>query len=196
MYSFVKEKKYYYMVYDILVLIVALTTYISIGRGILERRKSFRNTENNSRLRRTRKTFLIPFLILTSFVLCNVIPDIITVFHESNDEVYSVLVCVWSLHFTLDPVIYVFANEKYRKTALKLIRNYFPIYCYQKDDVLLVRTVKQKSFFRGTLHKSNIRSATQDASLVTTTKHYQNGANKRSSTRRNDHIEMLSIIKS
>ena len=116
-------KIYYYMTLEIIVLIFGVITYVYIGKIVLEINSRVSSMADNSGgFRKLRKMFLTPSLILGSFILFNVIPDLITIFHFS-DISYNVTICLWVLNFNIDPIIYIFANKKSRSIALALFRD-------------------------------------------------------------------------
>lgn len=126
MYTFISQneftKIYYCMTFDIIVLVVGISTYVTIIKMILERNKQFSQiTEYDARKKRLKKMFLIPSMIVASFILFNVIPDLIITYQYSY-VLYHVTACLWVLSYIMDPVIYIFANQKSRNIVFILFK--------------------------------------------------------------------------
>ena len=111
------------MACDIIVITVAMVTYISYIRVILQGNRRFQETcEDDGRRNNLRKMFLIPFLIVAGFLVFNVIPDLI-IFYHFNDVIHNVASVLWALGFNVDPLIYIFLNMTSRDIALNVLKN-------------------------------------------------------------------------
>ena len=118
-------KIYYYMTFDIAIIIAAGVTYLLFGRLIKQRNRTFVNDRSMKNLK---NLFLVPSLIVTTFVLFNAIPDLIMVRHF-NKVLYNVTAILWVLGLSSDPLIYIFLNRKSRGIALDLFRKVKPSCC-------------------------------------------------------------------
>ena len=108
---------YYYVVCDILVIVLNIITYISIGRFYHETRGRLFNGSRRNVIKEL-KMLLVPFLIISTFVVCNGIPDLVFVFSHTPES-YQVMIIMWALGFVMDPTIYILMSKKTRTTAKK-----------------------------------------------------------------------------
>ena len=117
------RKIYFYLVLDILVIVLTIVTYSCILRVYHTSRQSL--AQESSNLRNEVKILRVPFLIITSFILCNSIPDVILflVREEIKTEMYCASVVLWAVGFLLDPLIYIFLNKKTRLIARTTFEN-------------------------------------------------------------------------
>ena len=115
-------KIYYYLSFDIIVLIVAMITYLSYGKLIHNQNRKFQQTtEDTMHFKMIKQMFLVPSLIIICFILFNVIPDIIAIKYFNN-TIHHVIACLWGLGYNADPIIYIFLNKKCRVIVLNLLR--------------------------------------------------------------------------
>lgn len=105
-------KIYYYMSFDIIIIVMTGIVYLTMIVLIQKRRNKFTRASE----KRNMKMFLVPTLIVTSFILCNAIPDLILIRHYNN-VTYGVISYLWALGFVTDPLIYIFVGKRSRKVA-------------------------------------------------------------------------------
>ena len=119
----------YYMVCDIIVLAIATVTYLSYGKLIMERKHRFQHScEDDGRMNNLKKMFLIPSLIIASFIIFNVIPDLI-MFYHFNDVVQQVTSCLWALGLNTDPFTYIYLNNASWEIAISLLKRLKHLCC-------------------------------------------------------------------
>ena len=61
---------------------------------------------------------VVSTVIVSTFILFNVIPDFVFAFVEWNDRVYHVLTFLWSIGYISDPLVYIFLSKNCRKVNL------------------------------------------------------------------------------
>ena len=110
-------KVYYYLIFDILTILLIVFTYVCILGVYRTSKRTLSNGRSNSK---NMKIFRVPVLIITTFLLCNGIPDVVFAFDHS-DGPYRVMVVMWGLGFLLDPCIYIFLGKKTRKCAKEIL---------------------------------------------------------------------------
>ena len=107
-------KNHYYLFFDVLIVVLNIVAFLVIWRVC---RRSQQAVFDETRSPRNQlKIGLVSFLIVTSFVICNCIPDIINNFYHTELS-YNIVVVVWSLGFLSDPCVYIFLNKRTRETA-------------------------------------------------------------------------------
>lgn len=121
-------KAYYYMVFDVLIIFITLLVYITMIYLLHRRRRKFPNLTEGQGPRRNLKMFLIPCLIITSYIFFNAIPDLILMKHFSH-RIYHVTCYLWAFGFVSDPLIYIFINKKSRKIAKRSFNHIKSIHC-------------------------------------------------------------------
>ncbi len=116
-------KVYYYIAFDGIVITMTIITYTVIMvsiRKMNNRRipsSTLRNKDINGELK-TKRSMVVTFLLLSSFLSCYIIPDIVFVFHK-DIQAYQVISLFWSLGFLLDPIIYISLNNELKGILLK-----------------------------------------------------------------------------
>lgn len=111
-------KAYYYLSFDIFTVIIVIFTYAGILN--IRRKTNGKISAERKYALREYKIVRVPVLIVTAFLLCNVIPDVIFTINE-RVEVYDVTVVLWGVGFLIDPCVYIFINPRTRMTALKVL---------------------------------------------------------------------------
>ena len=116
-------KGYFYLVFDVAVFVSCIITYSKIYKTYQLSKKRFCNVSAMSVRdgRKQVKLSIVPFLIITSFLVFNAIPDVIFAFLE-NEKSYRVAVFMWALGFLMDPFVYIYLNKKTRRTAVCVLR--------------------------------------------------------------------------
>ena len=109
----------YYLFFDILILVLTVTTYFLIWKIY---RRSRVNVGDESRIASNQlKIFKVPVMIITTFLITNCIPDVIYAILLTPIS-YNVILVMWSLGFVIDPSIYIFINKDVRNIAVKTVR--------------------------------------------------------------------------
>lgn len=115
---------YGFVVSDSIVVLAFSVCYVAITCMLRVRRERLSSSSSKTRTHGSvfRKQYLIPFLIITSFVLFYGIPDAVMTFSDKTEEQLQIVTVFWSLGFVADPLIYIFFNRAYRKTAICFFR--------------------------------------------------------------------------
>ena len=104
--------KYIWIALDAVFIILCAITYGLIFIKVLKKKRLENNQQDgrgNSRL------FKITALIILSFLLLMLVPDIVLYFHSmTNKTAIECLNIVWSLGFVADPIIYIFLQDHLR----------------------------------------------------------------------------------
>ena len=66
--------------------------------------------------------FVVSTVIVTTFIVFNVIPDFIFAFVWS-DTIYHMLAFLWCIGYICDPLVYIFLSKKCRNIALTALTN-------------------------------------------------------------------------
>lgn len=126
-----RGKIIYYAVIDICVLIVAAVTYLLYGKLVIERSRRFTiNTTTNNNTENLKK-FLVPSLIIISFIIFNVVPDLVAIKYFDDTIMYHYLTCLWIFGYNVDPIIYIFLDKKRRTRVFDIFR-YMKSNCCQR----------------------------------------------------------------
>ena len=137
------SKTYYFMTFDVLVLLLVLITYINITVVLLGSDRRFpQRSKHGGRIIILRKIFLIPSLVVTSFVLFNVVPDFV-ILKVNNDISHNIIACLWEISFISDPLIYIYFNEKSKQIAISSLKTM--INCFLKCCNRRRQTAKQNN---------------------------------------------------
>ena len=115
------SKVYYYLFFDVLVILLTIFTYLGILKSYHRTRGSI--SGRSSRRSNDAQLVRIPFIIVTTFVLCNAIPDVIFAAMES-EETYRLMILMWGFGFLMDPCVYIFMNKKTRSTAESVLKRW------------------------------------------------------------------------
>ena len=111
-------KVYYYMTFDVIIIIWSGITYLTMIKFLRKRNERFRQLAGNGNGHmKCLRMFLVPSVIITSFILFNAIPDIIMA-NDVTEVTYHVTSYLWTLGFVTDPLIYIFLNKKSRRIAI------------------------------------------------------------------------------
>ena len=105
-------------------LFITILTYSTIAYKLNQRSRQFATVTqatNNNR-NQFRKHYVIPLLILITFVIFVAIPFDLRVFMESSLYLDLFRYLLGSVNFIMDPLIYVFLHQEIRKTALNTLR--------------------------------------------------------------------------
>ena len=106
------SKMYYYLVWDILVLLLIIPTY-AIVFNILQssRPRSHVSSTRGSSTRRY-QSLVVGALLCVSFITFNLIPDIVSLIFSTNHTVYYTVSLLWSTGYLVDPIVYIFASKE------------------------------------------------------------------------------------
>ena len=128
-------KTYYFIAFDILVLVLCCITYYHIAKLLWDSDRRFPQlSEDGGRIKNLKKMFLIPSLVITSYVLFNAIPDFVAMGYFT-DVSHNITACLWEVSFICDPLIYIYFNTKSKQVAiniLKPIQNCFSKCCQMR----------------------------------------------------------------
>ena len=102
---------------DCIFIVISFVTYSVVGLKLKNSNLQFASSTR----RKQSQNLIVPFLIILSFTLCFVIPDIILIFMDKldpNDIVMRLFMLHYYFNLMLDPLIYIFINKKARENAL------------------------------------------------------------------------------
>ena len=107
-------------------LFITVVTYSTIAYKLQKRTREFASAVNTANTERNpfRKHYIIPFIILISFVILGVIPFDLRLFMKHSKLQDLVRYPIISLNYTVDPLIYLFLQQDVRKTALDTLRRF------------------------------------------------------------------------
>lgn len=121
-------KMCFYTVIDIIIITSSVVIYtmvvkllrmkqekINASRGVCGRRRRHNK-------RRTRM-YLVPFFIITSFILFNAIPDLVMMNYYESSSSYHLSLILWAIGFISDPIIYIFVNRKCMHAAMESLKS-------------------------------------------------------------------------
>ena len=110
-----------YPVLDALFVIIAVFTYSLIICKVNKSKKDSRRSQTNASNKNECKKYLIPGLIILSFVSFYAIPDFIFALRLNKDWwSYYILGCIWNTSFIVEPFIYIFLSKPTRRQLHKL----------------------------------------------------------------------------
>ena len=105
-------------------LFITVVTYSTIAYKLKKRTRDFASAVNTANTERNpfRKHYIIPFLIVISFVILAVIPFDLSLFAKHSKLLDLVRFPIMSINYIVDPLIYMFLQQDVRKTALDTLR--------------------------------------------------------------------------
>lgn len=105
--------------------IVTLVTYSTIAYKLKKRNRRFSSTANPPEPGRKtfRKHYVMPFLIVMSFIVIGVLPFDMSLFMTHTHELDVARYTLLSFNIALDPIIYVFLQKELRRTAMHVTRS-------------------------------------------------------------------------
>ena len=103
-------------------LVITTTTYAIIGCAIRKRHDNVSVNVKNVKRRTFRKHYLIPFLIIITFVVFYGVPFAIDYFTKPSLLILSIRMVIICIGFSTDPIIYLYLNRFLRKTAVGILR--------------------------------------------------------------------------
>ena len=115
-------KGYYYIFWDIIVISVIFLTYCVVMKRLRSSHNGSITTQTQDV--RRKKSLRLAVLLTTTFILCNLLPDIIFMFHI-DVEMYYFISILWSTGYVLDPILYIFASKGSREIAVSLLTAFF-----------------------------------------------------------------------
>ncbi|XP_057311539.1 proteinase-activated receptor 1-like [Hydractinia symbiolongicarpus] len=135
---FSKKRSYfkyiYYAAFGTLFVIVSVIIYARVALSIHLRTKRMLSIQSGRGSIRSkpigvfRKLYVVPFGIITTFVLFNVIPDTLEVLHYNrpfDSTTYEAVFCFYIIGYIADPLIYIFLNAETKATARKFMYTFF-----------------------------------------------------------------------
>ena len=109
------SKKYYYLGWDIIVLLLIIPTYaivFNILRNNRHRSRFSFITSNNSN--RHYQPIFVGVLLALSFLIFNLVPDVVSLF-STNHTVFYIVSLLWSTGYLVDPLVYIFVSKESRR---------------------------------------------------------------------------------
>ena len=105
-------------------LFLTVFTYSTIAYKLKKRTRQFASAVNTANIERNpfRKHYVIPFIILISFMILGVIPFDLSLFMKHTKLLDLVRFPIISINYTVDPLIYLFLHQDVRKTAFDTLR--------------------------------------------------------------------------
>ena len=151
---------YFLKLFGCCFLFITVVTYSTIAYKLNKRRREFASVVNTANAERNpfRKHYIIPFLILISFVILGVIPFDLRLFMKYSELLEFVRFPIISFNYIVDPLIYLFLQQDVRKTALDTLR------CFRGCRSNLKIETNQNRSKHGA-HSSNENEATNSTSL-------------------------------
>ncbi|XP_057311537.1 proteinase-activated receptor 1-like [Hydractinia symbiolongicarpus] len=127
-------KYIYYAAFGTLFVIVSVITYATIAYYMRSRTRNALAIQSGKGFR---KSYIVPFGIITTFVLFNVIPDAaeVLVVHYNrplDSTTYEAVFCFYIIGYIADPLIYIFLNAETRATARSFI---YTLFRFEERDV-------------------------------------------------------------
>ncbi|XP_057311489.1 alpha-2C adrenergic receptor-like [Hydractinia symbiolongicarpus] len=125
---FAKERSHikyiYYATFDALFVVFSVIAYAKIAFSIRSRTKRKRSKPIGV----FRKLYIVPFGIITTFVLFNVIPDTVEVLvvhynRPFDSTTYEAVFCFYIIGYIADPLIYIFLNAETRAIVQNIFSN-------------------------------------------------------------------------
>lgn len=111
-------------VISIFLLLLTICAYTYITYKIKVSRQCFHVPQSQQEQRTiNKKQFIIPCIIIMSFILCVGVPNILHFASKSYgtehaDVINKIGELLWVINFTSDPVVYIFLNKNIRRIAL------------------------------------------------------------------------------
>ena len=115
-----KANAYYYIVWDTIVVVVIVVTYILVINKLHGKTRSS-SGESKRKAAKKKRSLNLAILLTTAFMVCNVIPNIVILF-LSNGTTYYAMAVLWSTGYLVDPLLYIFAAKRSRKTAKSIFK--------------------------------------------------------------------------
>ncbi|XP_057310237.1 probable G-protein coupled receptor 34 [Hydractinia symbiolongicarpus] len=114
-------------VISIFLLLLTICVYTYITYKIKLSRQCFHVPQSHKEQRMiNKKQFIIPCIIIMSFILCVGVPNMLhfvsnSYATEHADVINKIGELLWIINFTSDPVVYIFLNKNIRRIALGLV---------------------------------------------------------------------------
>ncbi|XP_057311544.1 alpha-2C adrenergic receptor-like [Hydractinia symbiolongicarpus] len=115
-------KYIYYTATGAFFVVLSVIAYATVAFSIRSRTRSKRSKPISV----FRKSYIVPFGIITTFVLFNVIPDTVEVLvvhynRPFDSTTYEAVFCFYIIGYIADPLIYIFLNAETRAAARSTI---------------------------------------------------------------------------
>ena len=112
------HKAYYYVSLDAVVTLLIVATYSTFlyHFGVGRNRKEIISHRSGGNLS-LRRMLTVSSAIFATFVLFNVIPDVVFACRKGDDAVYHLMALLWNVGYISDPLLYVFLNKRCRSMA-------------------------------------------------------------------------------
>lgn len=115
-------KYIYYTATGAFFVVLSVIAYATVAFSIRSRTRSKRSRPISV----FRKSYIVPFGIITTFVLFNVIPDTVEVLvvhynRPFDSTTYEAVFCFYIIGYIADPLIYIFLNAETRAAARSTI---------------------------------------------------------------------------
>ena len=119
-------KIYYYMTFDVVIIVCTIIVYTIVlvvlqkGSERFGQKKGARKNVNKKKAQKLQKRrYLVTSLIVSSFIVCNAIPDLVIANHFTVFT-YHVTAFLWSLGTVVDPLIYIFLMKESRLVMFRI----------------------------------------------------------------------------
>lgn len=163
-----RGKLYYYMIADILVILHIIACFAAINamswKSIRKVSVPFQQQADQQNRNRSlnSKLIMVPALLVSSFASFNAIPDFVVYFHNGrhheNDMFCEITSLLWSGASMLEPLVYIFLNERVRGMAKVCVkRNMTSMRCLFTGRVQFTVVVLPKRPRRKKRKESDIR---------------------------------------
>ncbi|XP_057292486.1 melanocortin receptor 5-like [Hydractinia symbiolongicarpus] len=109
---------------NVVYVLIAVVVYSIIGLHLKRRGRKFQQNVKNGESITNAKQFIVPFLLVFTFIIFSSIPNFIITWWKPCYDIHKEIICLQAVYmfmicgFLVDPLIYVFLNKKLRDVAL------------------------------------------------------------------------------
>ena len=104
----------YYLTFDGIFVFIAVITYSKVSLVIMSRKRQFNDQRRNTKFK------VIPFVIIGTFILFYIIPDVSWGFNVNGVLAY-IMELLYMMGSIADPLTYIFLHEKTRNKCLSIL---------------------------------------------------------------------------
>ena len=120
------SKRYYYLGWDVLVLLLIIPTYAIAFKIIRKgkRRSRFSIIKKIDKVGDSQKHYqpiVVGVLLALSFLVFNLVPDMVSLIFSTNHTVFHIVSILWSVGYIVDPLVYIFASKESRSSDRRSI---------------------------------------------------------------------------
>ena len=109
-----EAKRYYYLGWDVLVLLLIIPTYALVFKILRSNRRRLQFFTTKSKSKMQYQSLVVGVLLTLSFLAFNLVPDVVILLFSSNHTAFSVVSLLWSVGYLVDPFVYIFASKQSR----------------------------------------------------------------------------------